>query len=366
MELTDELREQFIEWLAGQGYSTTDDERGWRGPKGQCGLSRCHMRKHVQRFFPRLSSFVEPGKVDGYITAALAKRAWSSVQHECLTLRLFLQFSAARRWIVNPPSVPDPPETAMGVRDPRRKAHATDLSPEQWEALLGQLPEHAARARREGGRLTPIRDAVTLQYELMRRPVTVERLRKGEHWRPEHGARICLTADIDKNGKRRARRGEKAEWIALSPRAHAIVKQRAAEVRDGELIIGPYQATVRSYVQAAALAIGLPADVAKHVSLYDGRHNAIRHAVDETGDLRGVSAQCGTGIASLAKHYLDSGEKQATRMVAKRAGAALARASASQTAPELVRENGLPQGRPSKCEGGDSNPHRSYPTSTSS
>jgi hypothetical protein len=350
--LTDDVREEFVAWLAGQGYSA-DDDRGWKGSGGQCGLSRCHLRAHLQGFFPRLSAMVAPSAIDGYITQALSKRAWSSVQKECFTVRLLLKFCVARGWIVNPPDVPDPPETATGVRDPNRKEHAIDLTPEQWEAILLALPELASRARR-GVRRTPVRDPTIVQYDVMRRPVTIERLRRPEHWRPEFGPKLRLTPDIDKNGKRRQKRGEKEQWVILSARAFEIIKRHATG--DG-LIFGKYRRTAASYLRDAALAIGLPADIAEKVSSYDGRHNGIRHAVDETGDLRGVSAQCGTSVATLSKHYLDSDEKQASRMIEARAAKRAAKALVPSQTP-LAPERG-PSARPAKGAAGPALDHAS-------
>jgi integrase len=152
-------------------------------------------------------------------------------------------------------------------------------------------------------------------YEVMRRPVTTERLRRPQHWRPEYGPKLLITPDIDKNGKKRVKRDGKPVWVPLSPVAYEIIQRRAT--RDG-LIFGKFYRTATRYLREAALAIGMPADIAAKVSPYDSRHNTLRHAVDATGDLRGVSAQSGTSIATLSKDYLDSDLQQASRMIAAR------------------------------------------------
>ncbi len=44
----------------------------------------------------------------------------------------------------------------------------------------------------------------------------------------------------------------KPEWVVLSERAYEIVFRRAAEVPEGDPIIGKYQSTVRPHVRTAA------------------------------------------------------------------------------------------------------------------
>jgi integrase len=288
------VKEAFVTWLRGNGYT------------GQCKLSGWHW-KALAGHFATLAGASDTPRIEAYKLARLA------------TLRRFYAFAVAQGWLQHPPVIAPMSAKAVGHKLPTSKDGAVETTPEQVETIIGLLPAHASRVRAKGARLTPIRGPFVIGYDHMLRPGQIERLTVPRHWAP--GKReLNITEDIDKNRCKRP--------VPLSARS---VDECDAEYRELErqglipadgsnvLLFGKFKHSSRPYLKDAAEKAGLPKHEAKHFSSYDFKHSGVTHLGDTPGaSLNEISAVSGVSPKTLNDKYLHPAVKHARALVARR------------------------------------------------
>lgn len=246
-------------------------------------------------YFRSLAGFTTRACSD-YVRRRLRKVKAKTVRKELSGVRRFLAWCEENRYLAEAPLVKPVPKSATGTEgyDGKRRQVRVDLTPEQVEAILAQLPERA-----RGG--VPAREFFTVMWETGLRRATLWRLERPTHHRigtPE----LRLAAEIDKSRYARA--------VPLS--------DRAAECLDR---VGPKRGAVFGKVallgtlRRAALDAGLPADVARHLSYHDIRHARATYWGEVTTDLNGMAFLLGHKHVTTTAGYVHARRKAAEQLV---------------------------------------------------
>lgn len=262
---------------------------------------------HWSPFFHDTNGMTESTVAD-YMRARLRKVTAKTVRKELSALRRFFAWAKEREHF-DPPAVCEVPGSAIGTRAVEQRR--VDLDEVTIERVLAALPErtYLTKSKRRGG--LPVRAFYTVMWETGLRRGTLWRLEAPRHYR--RGSRELFVArEIDKARYERT--------IDLTPRARVALDSVCP---DEGLIFGKHD--MRKHLRAAAIAVGLDAEDAKHLSNHDFRHARTTHLIERGGSLLGVGYVVGHLNASTTDLYaharrhagravlgLDTGDRLAT------------------------------------------------------
>lgn len=303
------------------------------------GLYELHARTHLGPFFLSLDN-ITPAQIADYGRKRLAVVKRATLQKERSTLRGFLDWCAERGHIDSAPEFPALPKKATGTaHSQRRRGAATDLSPEECQAVIDDLPKWSTP--RAGRPAFAVRPRFVVMYETGLRPATLDALSVPEHY-TRGATSLRITDAIDK-----ARFGRE---LPLSLRAQAAL---VSCVQRKGIIFGKHDYRP----QLVKAAMSLTAQKRATFTAYDFRHARLTELA-ETGNLTGAAYMAGHKRVTTTAIYVKPGLKAAKRVLA-------AVGPSPATKAEAVAAEKKPAKIMRSCEGEDSNLHGSYPASTS-
>jgi integrase len=271
-----------------------------------------YARRHFLPTFRSLANITEASAAD-YMRERLRNVKAETVKKELSALRSFLEWCVERGILPEAPTIPRVPRRATGTPNETRAQMRVDLTAEQVEAIIANLPERGRAPRgRRGDDGYPIRDVFALLWETGLRIRTIQSLRVPEHFR--HGAStLAISADIDK--------ARFARELPVSRRALAILNRHAR--KDG-LIFGPYD--FRGALYRASLDLGLREDMARKVGPHDVRHAVLTHLASSSANVAGIAYLAGHKHLATTARYVHAAK------------------SAGEDALRARRRNGTPNG----------------------
>jgi integrase len=275
--------------------------------------------KHWVRHFDILGRLNSAG-IGDYGRARLGKVQRPTVVKERTALKRFCEWLVEQGALSAVPDFPKLPKKATGTKHAQgREAPESTLAPPEIEAVLAKLPERS--------RGLPAKAWFTALYETSLRPATLRRIRP-EHITP-FGLQIPGASDKNRLGR----------VVPLTERARWALESVPFGDHDYRGIL------------AKAVKEALGED--RKVMPYDFRHGRITEWYDAGAPETGIEFLSGTKQA-LAK-YRHASRRAAEQTLWGHSGAA---GSGASVAPEQNHQKAA-------CEGGDLNPHGSYPASTS-
>lgn len=306
-------------------------------------LYRLHMVTHVAPHFGGPHGIVKSSIAEyGRRRLRVVKRA--TLQKERSTLRGFLAWCLEQGYLLESPEFPPLPRKAIGTAfAQRRRGKATDLQPEECDALIAALPRWSRP--RAGQPSFAVRARFIVAYETALRPATLDALSVPEHY-SRGSETLTITDEIDK-----ARFGR---VLPLTGAAREALDSVCRPGRTG-LIFGEHD--YRWQLDKAAKAIGLPAAKLRTFCAYDLRHARLTELA-EGGNLTGTAYLAGHKRVTTTSLYVKPGLRAGER--------ALAQADESRVSnrPFLVGQGKSPFSK-ALCEGEDSNLHGLSAASTS-
>jgi integrase len=239
-------------------------------------LYRLHLATHLVPHFGSAQN-INRATIAEYGRQRLRVVKRTTLQKERSTLRGFLAWCEEQSYLPEPPEFPKLPRRATGTAfRTRRRGKATELSPEECEALIASLPQRS-RPRGDVGSY-PIRARFIVAHETALRPATLDALSVPEHY--SRGLKqLVITDEIDK-----------ARFGRVLPLTDAARRALDSVARGPGLIFGAHD--YRYPLTKAAKAVLSP-HKARTFAGYDFRHARITELV-EGGNL--------TGVAYLAGH----------------------------------------------------------------
>jgi integrase len=243
-------------------------------------------------FFGSLDRITEAGAED-YARARLAKVSRSTVLKELSALRMFAKWCKTRGHLAVLPDLPNPPVKSTGnAASPKVRV---DITPEQAEAFIAALPERTKRGRHPARAFARVCWETSLRYETVASIVT-----PGDYRRGDDSLLIRPECDKSRYGRR----------VPLSHGAREALDDVCPGVG---LIFGPMN--LRAAFRVAALAIGIPEDLASHLSTHDLRHARITLWANTTSDLTGIAFLAGHKSVTTTALYVHSKEAAARRVL---------------------------------------------------
>lgn len=303
--------------------------------------------RHFIAYFKTIDGMTEPA-CKAYGTTRLRMVLRDTVQKELGYLRAFLSWAEGAKEIAKAPAVAVLPKKATGKRAGKQRARPVDITPEQAESILAQLPITSKTIK---GRRWPIRDRFSFMWETTLRPETLNRLSVPEHWRP---GKVTLVLE---NEDDKARYGRE---LPLTTRAVSIL-MRCVPPGGRGLLFG--RSNFRKAIKHAGKAVLGEEDGAKFAP-YDFRHGRGAQIANSPGaPLLGVSFVMGHQHATTTDKYL-RGTKRTGEQALAAVGAVAQPAPPSGSgpnirpisAPELFSGNAAPanhqgnQGWPTRLE----------------
>lgn len=286
----------FARWLV--DIESEIDESTWSQYK-------MYARVHWLPFFAHLDQLSETGAED-YYRARLRRVRRTTVVKELSAMRRFLRWCRKRGFVAEVPEIPSPPRRATGVDydGGKRKKVRVDLSPDEVEAVLAELPERTKRGH-------PARAFFTVMYETTLRRGTLTALR-APHDYARGGETLVVREEADK-----ARYGRE---LPLSRRARQVLDAVVPDVgRIFEAI------DYRHALKHAALRAGLSQHRARHLSNHDWRHAALTHLGCTTTNLAGMAYLAGHKQVTTTARYVHADQAAAASVLESRDGAAKSR-----------------------------------------
>lgn len=263
------------------------------------GLYRLHMRTHLCRHFGDDPHAVRSSAIAEYGRARLRVVKRSTLQKERSTLRGFLAWCEEQGYLVEAPEFPKLPRKATGTAFAvRRRGKATELSPEECDALISALAQWSRP--RAGQPSFPVRARFIVAYETALRPATLDALSVPEHY-TRGSVSLTITDEIDK-----ARFGR---TLPLTAAARAALDSVCRAGKTGP-IFGEHD--YRWQLRKAAKAAGLPAGKLRTFAAYDFRHARLTELA-EGGNLTGVAYVAGHRRISTTSIYVRPGLRAAER-----------------------------------------------------
>lgn len=245
-------------------------------------------------YFGSLSHVTAASCAD-YMRRRLREVSVSTVKKELSALRQFTAWLHERGHLPEPVRIESPPRRAVGTPNETRKQVRVDLTREQIERIIENLPEWTIN--RTTRRRIPVRAFVTVMAETGLRKGTLYRLRAPEHY--HRGARhLVITPDIDK-----ARDGRP---LPITDRARAALDSVCPDVG---IIFG--QVDVRGALRRASMNIGLPPHLAGRVSYHDFRHAFITHLASRGASLAGLQRLAGHKHVYTTARYIHAAQQAA-------------------------------------------------------
>jgi integrase len=266
---------------------------------------------HWLLFFGDRFDAIHEASCGQYGRARLLKVVRDTVRKELAGLRCFLEWCREQRICAVVPVVPSLPKKSLGVRATKRKRVATDLTEQEVEAWLAQLPEQSNAVARKGphrGRHFAVRAYFTFLWETGLRPTTVQQLLVGDHYRPGR-ATLLITAEVDK-----VRFGRE---LPLSGRARACLDQWC--LPEGGPIFGVHD--WREYVRPLAELAGLDPTKVATLSPYDLRHSRATDLLSKSGNnILGVGYMLGHKHATTTDIYAKTKQRHAEAVIESSGG----------------------------------------------
>lgn len=300
------------------------------------GLYELYAKTHWLPFFERMDRVRDESALGDYGRSRLRAVTRDTVQKEIGALRTFLRWCVEKRVVSELPKVPALPSKATGVRSANRKQKATDLTPEEVEVWIAELPA-TSPGKKGGSRRFAVRPRFRFAWETGLRPSTLDKLSVPEHYR-KGAAELVITDEIDK-----ARFGR---TLPLTAAARAALDEVCPEKG---VIFGRHD--YRDFVRSAAKRAGIdPAKVATF-SPYDLRHARTQQLTEVSGNLPGVAYLVGHTRITTTDKYLRGTRRAAAKVLETvsngcNSGGAEGEASAPNVENESVRRGGL---EPPRC-----------------
>jgi integrase len=243
-------------------------------------------------FFGSLDRITEAGAED-YARARLAKVTRPTVLKELSALRMFTKWCKTRGHIAALPDLPNPPVKSTGKSaSPKVRV---DVTPDQVEAFIAALPERTTHGKH------PARLFARFVWETSLRYATVASVAApGDYRRGDDSLLIRPECDKSRYGRR----------VPLSQGARDAADEVAPDVG---LLFGPMN--LRAAWRTAALEIGIPEDLAGHLSPHDLRHARITLWANTTSDLTGIAFLAGHKSVTTTALYVHSKEEAARRVL---------------------------------------------------
>jgi integrase len=240
-------------------------------------------------------------RIEAYTLLRLSQVLRSTVIKELAALRGFVRWCVREKKVLpTMPHIPPPEKGLKGKRvNPDRKRTGTLIAPGDIRRILKALPERSRN--RVGGEILYPRAFYTVCYETGLRPVTVEQLRKGRHFKP--GAKeLWVEGAIDKADFDRR--------VPLSKVARRALEAVAAGRADGALLFGDHEH--KRALKAACAELGI-----EGVSKYDFKHSRATHWLEAGGDLPGTSFLLGHLRVTSTARYIKPNEAAAKKMLSR-------------------------------------------------
>lgn len=249
----------------------------------------------------------------------------STVIKERGGLRRFLEWCEEKEMLRDMPEFPKLKKKVTGVRHKQaRSKPQVELAPYEIELILAALPAFSLRSRK--GKRFAVRARFEFAYETGLRPETLNQLVGAD----VTVSGLHLRSEADKNRKDRV--------VPLSARAQEALRTLGAIGRDQPLFGTHDYRTV--FQQACTAALG--DERGAQVTQYDLKHARVTHLIDDGAPITGIRFLTGTNVA--LESYAHPSRRAAEQALGGLSG-------------------NMP--RSAECEGRGSNPHGSYPASTS-
>jgi integrase len=275
------LRDAEVEGIASARARDDGSRSTWEG-YAQSWLS----------FFKTAAEIADVATLHRYVRHRLDQVTAATVRKECSALQSLL------KWMARPdvgyldaaPDVPRPPKRATGTRAQRRRR--VDLDAPTVESIIDHLPERLRNGK-------PCRAFFRLLWETGLRRSSLERLQAPRDYRRgDEVLRLPPEAD-------------KARWgreLPLTPRARVALD---AVVPEAGRLFDP-RTDYRKALRRAALAAGVPADLARSVSNHDFRHARTTDLLSQEGaSLAGVAYLVGHRQVTTTNRYVHPGKRAA-------------------------------------------------------
>jgi len=280
------LDEHMSKWLA--SLETTHD------PETVVTYT-AYAKRFIEFFGSSIARLTVP-RMGDYQRKRLGEVVVGSLRKERSAMNGFLDWCVEQELLTEEhrPRWPRLPKKAVGTRSGPQREAPVDVTPEQVNMFLANLPEWS---RPRDGVSFAIRARFIVAYETGLRPALLDELAMPKHWRPG-ATEIVIERQHDK-----ARFGRK---VPISARCAEALERTvlAVGLKDG-LIFGAHD--YRWAVERARVAAGLPEDFAP----YDLRHGRAGHLLDAGATMRAVAHLLGHRRLTTTDRYLRAQESDA-------------------------------------------------------
>ena len=250
---------------------------------------------HWIPFFASAENLTSEARLADYMRARLERVTRSTVKKEMSALRRFLGWAVERGYLDDAPQVPTPSRRATGTPHPKGKRVRVELAGTMMDAIIAALPDTTPTGYR-------IKAFFVVLRETAFRPGTLYRVTAPDDYR--RGAEVLrIRADADK-----ARYGRE---VPLTQRARAALDSVCP---DEGILFERFE--YREILREAALAAGLPKDLACHVSAYDFRHGRTTELLENSSNLTGVAYLVGHKHVSTTDRYAHARQHAAEEVLA--------------------------------------------------
>ncbi len=270
------------EWLAAMELERRPSTlRTWRDT---------YVPTHFVPFFRDAAELTSAPRLAAYVSHRLRSARAETVAKECSAIQSLLRWCARPDvgYLESAPVVPRPPRGSG-----RAALHKVrvDLTAEQVETLLDALPE-TIRAKRRGEEPRPCRAFFRVLWETGLRAGSLWALEAPGDYR-RGASELVLRAETDKAAFGRT--------LPLTDGARAALDSVCP---DRGPVFGEERIDYRTQLERAALAAGIPEDLAPHVSPHDFRHARTTALVDSGAPLTGVAYLVGHRQITTTKGFV--------------------------------------------------------------
>ncbi len=248
--------------------------------------------RHFCSHFKSIEELTSRSAIALYKSKRLKKVTRSTVKKELSCLRMLHKWMYEHELLQELPIVAPPLKSEAGRRHVKGSGRAEPITSEEVARLLPCLPLESGRVK------FPVRHYFQLLWETGLRPKTIQNLRRGKHFDPEHPV-LHISADIDKAQYERTVDLTEAGFEALK----AVCKGK----RRGDLIFGRYDG--RSALRKAALDAGLPEERANELKPYSFRHGRTTHLVAHSDNMPGVMHLVGHKHLTTTNTYVHANQR---------------------------------------------------------
>lgn len=247
---------------------------------------------HFLPFFRDLSDICDEAAWDEYARARLRQVKRNTLKKELSAGRRFTRWAKRERYTEHLPAIDTPTGAGVEHEQGRRRQVRVNLTPEDVEAILAELPERSNRGQH------PVRAFFTVMWETGLRRATLWRLRVEDIDFRAGTLRIRPEADKARYGRE----------LPLSPRALEALREAAPQLG----VIFP-KSDLRDGLRAAAVRAGVPNG--QHVSNHDLRHARLTDWGSRTTDVAAFQFLAGHKNLSTTSEYVHPSRKTAEQLV---------------------------------------------------